>query len=367
MKFLNPYFCNYCSVFNNYKRVKCKRIMEEPPIHDPHCLQCTSPLIDPPFHRILHPEARAMPYQRRQGEVKSVIHWGQRKLLLSEIEFLTICARDHGTDVHRCTVVYAGAAPGTHIDALSKMFPEAHFVLVDPAPFTVRPSRRIEIIQDMFTDDLARQLSRRPNVLFISDIRTADPNRDSLEESEARIKNDMSAQWQWHLLLGSLRSMLKFRLPWDKDQSRYLDGDVYLPVWGPTSTTEARLITSRDDPSATRVYDHELYEGQMYYHNTVMRPSKYNHFVRGEGLDRCYDCRAEVAILDAYIEDIGHFNPSYTDKYLEIARMSEWISRSIARDRTLASPNPDKDERVRAIKRRQLVNGVPAYERGSRR
>ncbi len=72
------------------------------------------------------------------------------------------------------------AAPGTHIEALSKMFPEAHFVVVDPAPFTVRFSSKVEIIQDIFTDDFARQLSHRSNVLFISDIRTADPNRVTL-------------------------------------------------------------------------------------------------------------------------------------------------------------------------------------------
>ena len=57
-------------------------------------------------------------------------HWGQRKLLFSEIEFLTLYG-------HLAkTVVYAGAAPGTHINYLSKeLFPEHKWVLVDPAPF----------------------------------------------------------------------------------------------------------------------------------------------------------------------------------------------------------------------------------------
>jgi hypothetical protein len=41
-------------------------------------------------------------YQRRQGEAKTVDHWGQRKLLLSEIEFLTM----YGDAEY--TVVYAG-------------------------------------------------------------------------------------------------------------------------------------------------------------------------------------------------------------------------------------------------------------------
>ena len=82
-----------------------------------------------PFHRADHVFALAdryaardadvrltprTPYARRQGEVKTVDHWGQRKLLFSEIEFLTLYG-------HLAkTVVYAGAAPGMHISFLSR-------------------------------------------------------------------------------------------------------------------------------------------------------------------------------------------------------------------------------------------------------
>eukprot|EP00961_Rhodomonas_salina_P002887 39493-Rhodomonas_salina.1 len=59
-----------------------------------------------------------MPYRRRQGEEKTVVHWGQRKLLLSELEFLTA----HGAA--GATVVYAGAAPGTHTRYLLELFPD---------------------------------------------------------------------------------------------------------------------------------------------------------------------------------------------------------------------------------------------------
>lgn len=53
-------------------------------------------------------------------------HWGQRKLLLTEILFFTL----HGKP--NTTVIYAGAAPSDHMLFLSKMFPTYHFVLVDP-------------------------------------------------------------------------------------------------------------------------------------------------------------------------------------------------------------------------------------------
>ena len=58
--------------------------------------------------RILTPDAPRESYYSRRHELKSVVHWGQRKLLLSEIEFLTIFSAPG--DV----LVYAGAAPHLH-------------------------------------------------------------------------------------------------------------------------------------------------------------------------------------------------------------------------------------------------------------
>ena len=77
--------------------------------------------------RVLSASSGRTKYSRRQGEVKTVEHWGQvrslvlsigaavantpgprqRKLMLSEIEFL-VHYGEPGT-----VVVYAGAAPGT--------------------------------------------------------------------------------------------------------------------------------------------------------------------------------------------------------------------------------------------------------------
>lgn len=88
---------------------------------------------------------------RRRGERKSTVHWGQRKLLLSEIEFLTLYSEPG------ITVVYAGAAPGTHIGYLSRLFPEvSRFVLVDPSPFTCQPSDRIVVRNEYMTTEVRR-------------------------------------------------------------------------------------------------------------------------------------------------------------------------------------------------------------------
>jgi hypothetical protein len=96
--------------------------------------------IDPPFHRVLAPSHQQRPYYRRTDAVKTCLHWGQRKLLISKIKFLTIIGSAALID---STVVYAGAAPGTHIQLLSVLFPPVKFILVDPAPFTVKQTDRM--------------------------------------------------------------------------------------------------------------------------------------------------------------------------------------------------------------------------------
>ncbi len=54
------------------------------------------------------------------------MHWGQRKLLLTEILFFSLYGKQ-GT-----VVIYAGAAPAEHSLFLSYLFPSFKFILVDP-------------------------------------------------------------------------------------------------------------------------------------------------------------------------------------------------------------------------------------------
>lgn len=315
--------------------------------------------LDPPFHRILHDEAPERTYFRRNHVIKTVVHWGQRKLLLSEIEFLTLVGPEN---LQRAVVVYAGAAPGTHVKILSDMFPMVNFILVDPAPFTVKPTSKIQIIQDLCTDDLCRELAEKhDNILLISDVRSTDPFTDDEAKMERQIREDMQLQQHWHILLKSRRSILKFRLPWSDGTTLYLDGDIYLPVWGPQTTTESRLITSAENPLAMKIYDNRKYENQMFYFNTRTRISLYHHNVRGEGLDHCYDCRAEIQILHDFITNFGNYI-SELDVPRRIANVSRQISRDISLNRTLKDPTPDKAERRERIKKNQWKDGRPAYE-----
>lgn len=75
-----------------------------------------------------------LPYATRRGQVKSAAHWGQRKLLLSEVQLLIEALEAMGptTKFH---IVYAGAAPGEHLAFLDRMFPGHRWELIDPIKF----------------------------------------------------------------------------------------------------------------------------------------------------------------------------------------------------------------------------------------
>lgn len=252
----------------------------------------STPLLsaEPPL-RVLQPQAPGEPYRRRQGERKSVVHWGQRKLLLAEIEFLTLYSQPGQV------VVYAGAAPGHHIGYLADLFPCLRFVLVDPHEFAVQPTPRVTVRQELFTDATALEFAGR-NVLFLSDIRTGDWKQLSSEEVEEYIWRDMCDQQRWHLLMRPAKSMLKFRLPWPQgSRSLYLNGMVLLPIWGPQTTSECRLVPT----VGMRVWENTLHNSQLFYFNTRTRVTIYPHAVRSEGLDHCYDCAAEVMVLRRYL------------------------------------------------------------------
>ncbi|KAG2378520.1 hypothetical protein C9374_008159 [Naegleria lovaniensis] len=271
--------------------------------------------------RILQDNAPREPYRRRRDELKSVIHWGQRKLLMSEIEFLT----EFGFP--GATVVYAGAAPGNHTNFLSEMFPDLFFVLVDPSPFVCRPTDKIKIINDYFTDDLAKEYSGK-NVLFISDIRTAEPQRMSEDEVEKCVAWDNQAQMNWHHLLKPKMSMLKFRLPYKSDITpfmEYLDGEIYLPVWGPQTTSETRLICKGG--CGTKIYDTQMYQDQMFFFNTRTRVYYYPHDVDAVGMDHCYDCRSEVYILELFLK---RYNMVEYGTETDEKRRREILNKSVA-------------------------------------
>eukprot|EP00808_Paulinella_micropora_P002844 g33204.t1 len=322
-------------------------------------------LTQAPFTRILLPEAPSLPWVRRQGQKKTLLHWGQRKLLICEIEFLTKFASPE----FEWKVLYAGAAPGEHLLLLSELFPNCHFILVDPRPIFVLPSKSFTILKTYLNvDSLAKNAllsnlkTSSDRLLFISDIRSIDIRTTPDEQVENSVKEDMKLQMELHLALRPSKSILKFRLPYGQGRSKYLDGEVLLPVWGPQTTTESRLIPHG---VTTKIWDHELYQNQMFYFNVTQRGRYYPHgvsFDDGGGLDHCYDCTAEIYILTEYLKQRS--NTTFT-----VSTLSKTISSSLScisnNDRTLADCQPPKplvsslrssQSRDKDLKKQRLMN-----------
>jgi SAM-dependent methyltransferase len=317
--------------------------------------------------RILPDDLPREVYKRRTKEVKLVLHWGQRKLLLNEIEFLTLFLKNNQStdDIY---AIYAGSAPGTHILYLSKLFPTIHFELYDPRVFSSKLLKNTDMIKthvQYFTHDTAKEWisTNHPTkqILFISDIRTATPETQTPAEVEARVKIDQTWQEDWYHIIKPDMAMFKFRLPWDDDTTEYLDGDVYIQPYPPPTSTETRLIVGKN--AATKTYNNRKYEEQMFYFNNHVRPTEFTNPIQTinpmnkNGLDNMYDSAAEVYILDQYLK----LKPPKTlnEVKQKIVRMVGEISHSLSYSRTLYSIQPIKEHKKNTLAKLQKLGYVP--------
>ncbi len=264
----------------------------EPASHYP-----TKPEKSDNFNRILDLTKR-MPYKRSLGEYKPQLHWGQLKLFLSEVEFLTKVVND--AKGKKITFVYAGAAPGDHTEYLSSLFPDIRFELYDPNNFVFKDSKMIKTHIQFFLEvdaqEWADYAKAHPDeyIAFCSDIRS----EPATEENVAR---NMAMQLEWWKTINPDLTMFKFRLPWDKGQTDYPEGEIYIQLYPGATSTETRLIFKKD--AKIIKYDNEAYEQALYFHNRKLRSMEYSQS-SGVVLDKCYDCTGFEQIMKDYL-DLG--------------------------------------------------------------
>jgi hypothetical protein len=254
------------------------------------------------FDRCITNDSPVEKYVTRRAEFKRSLHWGQLKLMLTEIEFLTLVMNEYAEakDSRDIYFVYAGAAPGHHTAYLSELFPNIHFELYDPNKFVITNTKMIKIHVGFFTDDIARYWSNQKDkyVVFCSDIRTEPANDEN-------VRANMIMQLDWWKIINPELSMFKFRLPWYEGFTEYPEGKIYIqPYPGPTST-ETRLIVKAN--AKLIKYDNVKYEGQLFYHNTVSRYKLYKCSLgkldlKHDHLDNCYDCVSFVNIAEDYLK-----------------------------------------------------------------
>jgi cap2 methyltransferase len=271
---------------------------------------------------------------------------------MNEVEFLTNFWDPK--EVPRPKVVYAGAAPGQHVEILSQMFPDVEWHLYDPSKFSIKPSEKIKIYtgdEGYFTNRQATKWSRRNDVFFISDIRgpyrsvidnlsleqeyeklQKDPKyaSDILKRQEANeqlVADDMQSQKEWYKIIRPVHAMLKFRLPYAykhfKKEFNYLDGFVYFQPWVGPNSTETRLVPIGYGEIE---WDIGVYEEQMFHFNRVTRISKYaNPFkdrqprsaIQWPVLTNDFDSLLHVHILMDYLTKFNiNFN---TDMVLKLS------------------------------------------------
>ena len=248
-------------------------------------------------------------YRQSIYPLRLAAHYGQRKLLLTEVDFLTDFARRGDT------VVYAGSAPGTHIPYLASLFRplQLKFELYDPRDFSF-PAAAPEVLaaistrNEYFTDETARGYSGRDDVLLVSDIRTGTDG--SAHPTPEMVAGDMAMQAGWVRAAQPRAAMLKFRLDYDappEATTRYLAGEVRVQAWAPSTSTEVRLVSARPYLDAT--WRPRAHESQMYYYNVVLREwARFDHGVPLRlvpGLDHCPDCGQEVRIWSKFLEGRG--------------------------------------------------------------
>jgi hypothetical protein len=292
----------------------------------------------------------AMDYQPR-------CHWGQMKLLLSEIQFLTRVSLN--ADLADYALVYVGSAHGLHLPIVYELFPQLTWLLYDPAKFSKNayehPKGAVQIFNDFFTDksiDHVRAHAGGRKIIFVSDIRVTPSEEDVLK--------DMVNQARWGVALDADFMLLKFRLPYDgskvitsldvpadrvhnhpkpdKGHMQYLAGDIYLQIYPPPHSSELRLyVQKRDGKYDLATYDCLSIEKKLFWYNTIVRPgwsyadsAELPEDQRGlpmravsmiPGFDTGVESTMEFLIVRDYLRTVG----SDKDPVRELCRLDLWM------------------------------------------
>lgn len=278
----------------------------------------------------LFPDSPEEEYRVRDDSEKKGISWGQRKLLLSLVSFLTKYLENKNP-----VVVYAGAAPGINIGIVAELFPEVTWHLYDPAHMALRTNfqKRIIVYNKCFGETEVNYWKKyqetHGNVYFISDIRTVDHNKiTDLTVHENEIINDMKVQQSWTETIKPCRAQLKFRLPYAipelPETFEYFTGDIYKTPWSPQSSTETRLVVSE---LKLQNYSCRKYQSQMFYHNNSLRgfENYSSPLTDGKELINDWDSCCELEIWKQYLT-VHPLDKTAT-------QLSEWATHQLNQNR----------------------------------
>ena len=320
-------------------------------------------------------------------DFQSRCHWGQKKLVLSEIQFLTkVCQKLNTKSLKDYAVVYVGAAHGFHFPILYNLFPELIWILYDPAKFSkeahMHPEKqKVKIFNQFFTDDTldhARKNAENRKILFISDIR--------LTPNEEAVMKDMISQAKWGTELGADYMLLKYKPPYEDENTKqfktntiddlqlnpkyiknpelkaddntflYLKGDVYIQLFAHIHSVELRLMVEKvNGKYELETINYGEIEKKMFYFNTNLRTSwstenyDFLHYI--PGYDSSIECVMEYLIIKNYYEYLHNIkdNNIIIQKMFDMAYFLEKIAHT-------TFINCNYDTMIRTIKKFEKEN-----------
>tara|TARA_R110001599_G_scaffold353841_1_gene599813 strand:+ start:22381 stop:25320 length:2940 start_codon:yes stop_codon:yes gene_type:complete len=303
-----------------------------------------------PIHAIINMEKdNNIPYRESTTRYVGGIHWGQRKLLLSEIDFFTQNLKAG----EKAVAIYIGACPFDHGPALLDRFPDLNMLLFDPRDNWSKELRsnkyqeRIKIVTGFLDEkeietivgriSAKMQLSNneKKKYFFISDIRNMSNGDNGIVENQLNIHLDMQLQKNLAIKLYEglskigidLICSLKFHLPFvyeiGNEDYEYGKGTLHTQPWARPHSAELRLWWNPKDGMTT--YNKRKLEDIMMYHNMINRDQNYGE-LPFDKYDGCHDCHYEVQILTNYVRKFGNRDINIEDE-LRINNVSESIDR----------------------------------------
>jgi hypothetical protein len=258
-------------------------------------------------------------YESTFPKPKSVVHWGQLKMLLITLIFFINKIDPNDINVH---IIYPGSARGDDILILCDLFPNTNWHLIDPRPHhpNLKNNKQIkEIISDFFTEETAKYFyekfkNRNHKLLFISDIRSKTDDTNVLIDQEKNII--------WHKIINPDYSFFKFRCNYEGNKIyKYYKGEIFLQPYAPMSSTESRILLSKDLEEYE--YNIEEYQGKFLYFNRIIRPSFFIKSIikNNNYFDHCYDCTYFSYLIKNYLNKFSLFNPYKTTNIFNIMKI----------------------------------------------
>ena len=355
-KNVNPYSIN--SLEEEEKKITQKYYNSKIPIE-------SCPLF---FHQ-LKDKTKYMNEEKRTSEFLrgkcSVPHIGQRKLLMTEVWFLSQYNLQNIKKRRNPPImVYPGAAPGLHIMYLAKLFSNVEFHLYDMSRYdfnlrndNIRP-KNVTLHQQLFLDEESKYWAEKSKegieIYLVSDIRALSKTDNTVEKKENVVNIDNILQYKWIEEIRPVSAMIKWRVPFTSGEPfryRYLDGEILLQSWGGVSTTETRLIVKcppKNEPYKYKTIKNTIFEEKLAaFNNSQKLVGYFNHPIKcsgfspydkheksidysGLGMDHCWNCSSELLIWCLYLgldkktilndenNDIIDFMKSNSEKLLKL-------------------------------------------------